>query len=348
MPSIGERLKRARESRDTSLDEMAAATGIGKNYLEALERDQIGELPGKAFGKLYIRAYAEILEFDPQPWIEDYDREQRMVGGPSIDTGSPAPAGARPVAAAIARWKAARLARPIDEETEPAEDEPEPEPEPVEPQPLEPEQEVVPAPELAATSEVAAPKPKRRLVVLVAVCGVAIAVAIFIGTRRTSDDAAVAPPGPPASATSDAPQSPSSQPAAQPEPQPQPPPRPSPPSPARAAVQPPPPGTLSVTEYGVGRRVANLRLEGQDDRFTVGTRVCFATRVLGGQGGATVRHVWLYEGKVEQSITLRLGARDYRTHSNKTLGHAGAWAVEARDAQGAVLARVEFTCVAAS
>jgi len=99
-----------------------------------------------------------------------------------------------------------------------------------------------------------------------------------------------------------------------------------------------------VTEFGVGLRVVNLHLEGESDHFAEGVRVCFASRVLGGQRGDRIRHVWLYEGRVEQSILLRLGGADFRTHSNKTLGHAGQWAVEARDDKGDVLARSTFTC----
>jgi hypothetical protein len=103
-------------------------------------------------------------------------------------------------------------------------------------------------------------------------------------------------------------------------------------------------GPLTVSDFGVGRRIANLRLEGEDDRFAPGARVCFSTRVLGGQRGDLIRHVWLYEGRVEQSIPLRLGGPDWRTHSNKTLGHAGSWTAEARDDRGHVLARATFTC----
>jgi len=46
----------------------------------------------------------------------------------------------------------------------------------------------------------------------------------------------------------------------------------------------------------------------------------------------------------EQSISLHVGASSYRTYSTKTLGRPGAWAVEARDDAGRVLARAEFTC----
>jgi len=50
------------------------------------------------------------------------------------------------------------------------------------------------------------------------------------------------------------------------------------------------------------------------------------------------------DGKVEQSIPLRVGGPDWRTHSTKTLGRPGEWAVEARDESGRVLARASFTC----
>jgi hypothetical protein len=106
-----------------------------------------------------------------------------------------------------------------------------------------------------------------------------------------------------------------------------------------------PAGDLTITEFGVGRRMVNLRLEGESDRFAPGDRVCFATRVSGGRRGEVIRHVWIYEGRTQQSIPLRLGGPDFRTHSNKTLGHAGQWAVEARDDRGNVLAQVSFACL---
>lgn len=67
-------------------------------------------------------------------------------------------------------------------------------------------------------------------------------------------------------------------------------------------------------------------------------------RVLGGSSGERIRHVWMRDGRIEQSIRLPLGASTWRTHSTKTIGRPGAWAVEAQDEQGNVLARVEFTC----
>jgi len=310
MASVGERLRLLRETRNTTIEEMVTATGIGQSYLEALERDAIHELPGKAFGKLYIRAYAEVFTFDPQPWIDDYDREQRLVAGASTEPTTSAPAGSRPVAAAIAQWKAARGAAD-------------------EPEPVIEIEDVAPAQE--APPEVGVAPPKRRIAPLVLVGVAVIAAAIYFGTR-------------------------SEQPSVQPAPESHPPeaPPPEPPPPVAVPPQPPPTkapviretpaGALSVAESGVGRRIVNLKLEGESDRFEPGTRVCFATRVVGGQRGEVIRHAWLYEGRIEQTITLRIGGPDWRTHSNKTLGRAGAWAVEARDEKGRVLARVELNC----
>ena len=88
----------------------------------------------------------------------------------------------------------------------------------------------------------------------------------------------------------------------------------------------------------------NGRLEGAGDAFPAGSRVAFASRVLGGHAGEVIRHAWLFDGRLQQSIPLRLGGPDWRTHSAKLILHPGAWAVEARDDAGHVLARSEFSC----
>jgi transcriptional regulator with XRE-family HTH domain len=370
MASVGERLKVERESRNTTLEEMVVATGIGQSYLDALERDAIHELPGKAFGKLYIRAYAEVFGFDPQPWIDDYDREQRLAQGPSTEPTRSAPVGSRPVAEAIARWKAERAAAEKAEpivvepvvpetvsETAPEEDGPETvtEPEPA----TEPVPETVTVPEIAPEptpnsappvvvheAPLRVPAGRRFIGPLLVLGVVVVAAAIYFGMSGTKvDPQDKAPIG--AATTSVT----ASRIAPSPEPRPVEPPAPAvakppatPPSPAPAPSTTSAGSELTVSESGVGLRVVNLRLEGESDHFAEGVRVCFASRVLGGQRGDRIRHVWLYEGRVEQSIALRLGGPDFRTHSNKTLGHAGRWAVEARDERGSVLARVDFTC----
>ncbi len=76
MLTFGEKLKHERERRNQAIEDIASTTSIGPSYLEALERNEFDALPGGAFGKLYIRAYAEVLGFDPQPLIEEYERER--------------------------------------------------------------------------------------------------------------------------------------------------------------------------------------------------------------------------------------------------------------------------------
>ena len=110
MARVGERLREQRETRNTSIADLSQASGIGESYLQALERGEIDALPGPAFGKLYIRAYAEVLGFDPQPWIDAYDRERRLAHGGDAEPAPQIAQGERRVAAALARWKEARSA----------------------------------------------------------------------------------------------------------------------------------------------------------------------------------------------------------------------------------------------
>jgi len=111
-------------------------------------------------------------------------------------------------------------------------------------------------------------------------------------------------------------------------------------------IEPPDPGTLAIVDYGVGTGVEDRQLVGAADRFAEGTQVSFWTRVENGTRGEAIDHVWSREGVEAARISLTLGGSPWRTHSAKTLwqGSAGNWTVEARDENGQVLARREFTC----
>lgn len=65
MPSAGELLRSERLKRSRSLSEIADATRISRRYLEAIEADQVQELPGEFFYKSFLRQYARALELDP-------------------------------------------------------------------------------------------------------------------------------------------------------------------------------------------------------------------------------------------------------------------------------------------
>jgi len=111
-------------------------------------------------------------------------------------------------------------------------------------------------------------------------------------------------------------------------------------------VAPSTPPVMTIEEYGVGTAVKKRRLVGERDRFAEGTQVWFWTRVKGGAAGDRIDHVWLEGGEETARMSLKVGGSSWRTYSAKVLraGSAGEWAVEARDTEGRVLARREFTC----
>lgn len=59
--SVGALLRQERETRGISLETVAEATKIGKNYLRALEEDRYQDLPAAAYLPGFIRAYATYL-----------------------------------------------------------------------------------------------------------------------------------------------------------------------------------------------------------------------------------------------------------------------------------------------
>ena len=70
---FGERLKRERELRGVSRDEICTATRIGSRFLEALESEQWGILPGGIFNRGFVRAVARFLGLDEDDLLAEYD-----------------------------------------------------------------------------------------------------------------------------------------------------------------------------------------------------------------------------------------------------------------------------------
>ncbi len=64
MDSFGEYLKRERELRGVTLEEIAKASNISKTYLKSLENDDFENLPSEVFVKGFIRCYAENIGMD--------------------------------------------------------------------------------------------------------------------------------------------------------------------------------------------------------------------------------------------------------------------------------------------
>ncbi|MGB0036546.1 MAG: RodZ domain-containing protein [Candidatus Acidiferrales bacterium] len=79
MPStpFGEHLKREREMRGVSLEEISAATRISTRFLAALESEQWDRLPGGVFNRGFIRAVARFLGLDEDSLVAEYALETR-------------------------------------------------------------------------------------------------------------------------------------------------------------------------------------------------------------------------------------------------------------------------------
>ena len=69
---FGEHLKREREMRGVSLDEICAATRIGNRFLEALESEEWERLPGGVFNRGFVRAVARFLGLDEEAFVAEY------------------------------------------------------------------------------------------------------------------------------------------------------------------------------------------------------------------------------------------------------------------------------------
>jgi cytoskeletal protein RodZ len=70
--AFGEHLKREREMRGVSLEEISSATRISLRFLEALEREQWNLLPGGIFNRGFIRAIAHFLGLNEEDLIAEY------------------------------------------------------------------------------------------------------------------------------------------------------------------------------------------------------------------------------------------------------------------------------------
>jgi transcriptional regulator with XRE-family HTH domain len=95
MAPLGQDLKRQREARGISLEDMASSTKIVGRYLEALENDRFAAMPAGFFIKGIIRTYADFVGLDANEVLGRY-REAGVFDEPAKAHGHPAVAGAEP------------------------------------------------------------------------------------------------------------------------------------------------------------------------------------------------------------------------------------------------------------
>jgi cytoskeleton protein RodZ len=71
--NFGERLKRERELREVTLQEITSATRIGPRFLDALENEEWEKLPGGVFNRGFVRSIARYLGLDEEALLGEYD-----------------------------------------------------------------------------------------------------------------------------------------------------------------------------------------------------------------------------------------------------------------------------------
>ena len=85
--TFGERLKRERELREVSLEEVSTATRISARFLEALENEDWAKLPGGVFGRGFVRSIARYLGLSEESLLAEYD----LARGENLSAPAPKP-----------------------------------------------------------------------------------------------------------------------------------------------------------------------------------------------------------------------------------------------------------------
>jgi cytoskeletal protein RodZ len=75
MLTVGQILKRAREQAHATIDDIAQATKIRKEYLEKIERNEFTGFVSTTFVKGFIRSFANYLDLDPDNLVALYRRQ---------------------------------------------------------------------------------------------------------------------------------------------------------------------------------------------------------------------------------------------------------------------------------
>ena len=73
MESLGKFLKKEREIRNISLEEISKFTKVKEHYLKAIEEDQYELLPATPYVKGFLNVYAKYLTLNPKDIVLQYE-----------------------------------------------------------------------------------------------------------------------------------------------------------------------------------------------------------------------------------------------------------------------------------
>lgn len=77
--TFGESLRKERELRGITLDEISQHTKVHPRFLEAIEHDDLSVLPAKAFAKGFLRSYAKVVGLDEDEVIANFEYRHRTL-----------------------------------------------------------------------------------------------------------------------------------------------------------------------------------------------------------------------------------------------------------------------------
>ncbi|HVU01293.1 MAG TPA: helix-turn-helix transcriptional regulator [Polyangiaceae bacterium] len=103
MEPVGQYLKRHREARDMSVEELSRATRVPMDSVTRIEADQFDELPGEVFVRGFLKSYARAVGLAPDEVLARYTASRRIAWVTPLPISSPTkPARSRRFGVAIA------------------------------------------------------------------------------------------------------------------------------------------------------------------------------------------------------------------------------------------------------
>ncbi|MFA5383255.1 MAG: RodZ domain-containing protein [Eubacteriales bacterium] len=72
---IGKTLRKAREARGLSMEDVARLTRINLKYIKAIENDSFDALPGGVYTRGFLRSYARLLGLDPGELLSGFEEQ---------------------------------------------------------------------------------------------------------------------------------------------------------------------------------------------------------------------------------------------------------------------------------
>ncbi|QKI82207.1 helix-turn-helix domain-containing protein [Kroppenstedtia eburnea] len=88
-----DRLRQAREEAGLTMEDVQDRTNIQIRFLQALEKGDFSVLPGKFYTRAFLRNYAEFLDLDPTPMIQQFEEsfQSEADSSPITEEKKPSP-----------------------------------------------------------------------------------------------------------------------------------------------------------------------------------------------------------------------------------------------------------------